>query len=93
MLMFGAVFSAPVNHKRQDCTVCLSCSTNFSQDTVETCGFVLFLNKYWNVICTEEQLYSRKRSEKKIRLMNVPFPTYGKEVGVCILMLHFCIYF
>jgi len=93
MLMFGAVFSAPVNHKLQDSPVCLSCSTNFSQDIVETYGFVLFLNKYWNVICTEEQLYSRQRSGGGIRQMNVPFPTYGKEVGVCKLMLHFCIHF
>jgi hypothetical protein len=64
MLMFGAVFSAPVNHKLQDSTVCSSCSTNFSQDNVETCGFVLFLNKYWNTVFTEEQLYSRKKCEK-----------------------------
>ena len=63
--VWGSFFSAPVNHKLQDSTVCLSCSTNFSQDTVETYGFVLFLNKYWNIICTEEQLYSRQRSEKK----------------------------
>lgn len=67
MQLFGAVFSAPVNHKLQDFTVCLSCSTNLSHGSVEMCGFVLFLNKYWNVICTEEQLYSSKRCGKKIR--------------------------
>jgi hypothetical protein len=63
--MIGAVFSAPVNHKLQDSTVCLSYSTDFSQDNVETYGFVLFLDKYWNIICTEEQLYSRQRLKKK----------------------------
>ena len=63
MLMFGAVFSAPVNHILQDSTECLSFLQIFHKTMWKRT--VLFLNKYWNVICTEEQLYSRKRCERK----------------------------
>jgi len=45
----GEVFSVPVNHKLQDSIIRLSCSANFSQDIVETCGFVL-LYVQWTTI-------------------------------------------